>query len=313
MENFSFVIPVYNEEQNIPVLYQKITEEMKKIGDNWEIIFVNDGSKDRSLEVLQEFAKNDKRVKWIDLSRNFGHQAALTAGLDQATGDAVISLDCDMQDPPEIIGQMIEEWRKGYEIVYARRKNRQDAFLKKYTAIWYYQILYRFSETQIPRNVADFRLIDKVVLKELRTMTESSRYLRGMVSWLGFSHTFVDFDRPERLHGVAGYSWEKSLKLAMDGIMNFSLAPMKVAFWLGILFNMMGFLFLNYMLYDTIFKDAHYELIKWLTVAIFMATGLQYVLIWILGEYVGRIYEESKNRPVYVINKKGNLDENPDA
>ncbi len=312
MEKFSFVIPVYNEEQNIPVLYQKITEEMKSIGDNWEIIFVNDGSKDRSLDVLQEFAKNDKRVKWIDLSRNFGHQAALTAGLDQTTGDAIISMDCDMQDPPEIIGRMIEEWRKGYQIVYARRKNRKDSFLKKYTAIWYYQILYRFSETRIPRNVADFRLIDKVVLNELRSMTESSRYLRGMVSWLGFSYTFVDFDRPERLHGVAGYSWEKSMKLAMDGIMNFSLAPMKLAFWLGILFNIMGFLFLTFMLYDSIFKDVHYELIKWLTVAIFMAIGLQYVLLWILGEYVGRIYEESKNRPVYVISKKGNLDENPD-
>ena len=160
--------------------------------------------------------------------------------------------------------------------------------------------------------MADFRLIDKVVLNELRSMTESSRYLRGMVSWLGFSYTFVDFDRPERLHGVAGYSWEKSMKLAMDGIMNFSLAPMKLAFWLGILFNIMGFLFLTFMLYDSIFKDVHYELIKWLTVAIFMAIGLQYVLLWILGEYVGRIYEESKNRPVYVISKKGNLDENPD-
>lgn len=307
MEKYSFVIPSYNEALNIPVIYDKIAKEMEPISQSWEIIYVNDGSKDNSMEVLRDLSAKDERVKWIDLSRNFGHQAALTAGLDFANGDAVISMDCDMQDPPELIGQMIAEWKNGFKIVYARRKNRKDGFLKKTTAVWYYKILYKFSDTKIPRNVADFRLVDKVVLAELRTMTEHSRYLRGMVSWLGFSHTFVDFDRPERLHGQAGYTWGKSLKLAMDGIMNFSLAPMKLAFWLGVLFNVLGGLFLVYMTLDTIFNHVRYELIKWLTVAIFMAVGLQYVLLWIMGEYIGRIYEESKNRPVYIIRSKGNL------
>lgn len=308
MEKFSFVIPSYNEALNIPVIYEKIVREMEAISQNWEIIYVNDGSKDNTMEVLRDMSAKDERVKWIDLSRNFGHQAALTAGLDYANGDAVISMDCDMQDPPELIGQMISEWKKGFKIVYARRKNRKDGFLKKTTAVWYYKILYKFSDTKIPRNVADFRLVDKIVLTELRTMTEHSRYLRGMVSWLGFSHTFVDFDRPERLHGQAGYTWGKSLKLAMDGIMNFSLAPMKLAFWLGVLFNVLGGLFLLYMTLDTLINHVRYELIKWLTVAIFMAVGLQYVLLWIMGEYIGRIYEESKNRPVYIIRNKGNLE-----
>ncbi len=313
MEKISFVVPAYNEEKNIPLLYEKITELMRDAQVEWEMIFVNDGSMDNTLAVLKGYAQRDHRIKYINLSRNFGHQSALTAGLDKANGDAVISMDCDLQDPPEVVSQMIEKWREGYQIVYARRVNRQDNFLKKYTAIWYYKVLDRFSDTRIPRNVGDFRLIDKVVLMELRKMTEHSRYLRGMVAWLGFKHTFVDFDRPERLHGTPGYTWEKSIKLAMDGLLNFSLLPLKLGFLLGVFFVFLGLLFLAYMIFDTFVYQAKYELIKWLTVVIFMAFGGQFILIWILGEYVGRIYEESKERPVYIIHEIGNFDENTHA
>lgn len=307
MAQFSFVIPAFNEEENAPIVYPKLESIMAPIDKDWEIIFVNDGSRDRTMEVLRSLSDADPRVKWIDLSRNFGHQAALSAGLDYASGQAIISMDCDLQDPPEVVVEMIQKWNEGFKIVYARRSNRNDTFLKKVTAIWYYKLLYRFADTRIPRNVGDFRLIDRAVLLELQTLTERSRYLRGMVSWLGFSHTFVDFHRPERLHGNAGYTWNKSIKLAMDGLLNFSMAPMKLAFTLGILFNLLGLSFLAYMIYDSIANDSEYPLMKWLSVAIFMAVGLQYVLFWILGEYVGRIYEESKNRPVYVIRNKGNL------
>lgn len=313
MEKYSFVVPAYNEEKNIGILYDKLCNLMAEISQNWELIFVNDGSRDRTLDILKDLAKNDKRVKYIDLSRNFGHQAALTAGLDVCTGDAIISMDCDLQDPPEVVVKMIKKWKEGYAIVYARRQNRQDNFLKKYTAIWYYKLLDRFASVNIPRNVADFRLIDRKVLDKLSGMKEQSRYLRGMVAWLGFKYTFVDFDRPERLHGEAGYTWEKSIKLAMDGIMNFSMLPLKLGFLLGVFAIILGTGFLSYMIFDSVFYNTRYELIKWLTVVIFMAFGVQFILIWILGEYVGRIYEESKDRPVYIINEKGNFDENIDS
>jgi len=304
MEKISFVVPAYNEELNIPILYEKIVDEMQKFHQNWEIIFINDGSKDKTLEILKDFSKKDQRIKWIDLSRNFGHQSALTAGLDAATGDAIISMDCDLQDPPEVIGQMIEQWRKGYKIVYARRKNRQDNFLKKYTAIWYYKILYRFSDIQIPRNVADFRLVDREVLEILKNMKEKARYLRGMVAWTGFSHTFVDFERPERLYGISGYSWKKSWHLAMDGIMNFSMLPVKMAFWLGIILNSSAVLIAFYMIFNTLFTEKAYLLSQWALLLVLFGVGIQFFMFWFLGEYISRIYDQSKDRPLYIVKNK---------
>ncbi len=304
MEKISFVVPAYNEELNIPILYSKIVEEMQKFHNNWEIIFINDGSQDRTLAVLQKYAQEDKRIKWIDLSRNFGHQAALTAGLDMASGDAIISMDCDMQDPPEVIGQMIEEWRKGYKIVYARRKNRKDSFLKKYTAIWYYKILYRFSDIEIPRNVADFRLIDREVLEILKNMQEKARYLRGMVAWTGYSHTFIDFERPDRLYGVSGYSWKKSWHLAMDGIINFSLLPVKIAFWAGIFVNLFAFLLLVFLVLSSLLTQQVYSANQWTLLLILFMLGLQFFMFWFLGEYISRIYDQSKDRPLYIIRHK---------
>lgn len=307
---YSFVVPAYNEEENAPVLYTKIVQLMANIADDWELIYVNDGSRDNTLAILRDLAQKDKRVRYIDLSRNFGHQAALTAGLDASTGQAVISLDCDLQDPPELITEMIQKWQQGYDIVYARRRKRQDNFLKKYTAIWYYRLLDRFAEIKMPRNVGDFRLVDRKVQDYLTQMKEKAIYLRGMVAWLGFKTTYVEFDRPEREHGVPGYTWEKSIRLAMDGLLSFSLFPLKLGFVLGGFTIFIGFLFLTYMVFDTLANNAEYELIKWLSVAIFMAMGLQFIFMWLLGEYVGRIYEDTKRRPIYVINEKVNFEIN---
>jgi glycosyltransferase involved in cell wall biosynthesis len=282
---------------------------MKKHDRGFEIIFIDDGSRDKTKEVLTEMASNDKRLKIISLSRNFGHQAALTAGLNHAKGDAIISMDCDLQDPPEVIEQMIEKWKEGHDIVYARRKNRQDGFLKKHTALWYYKLLDRFSEVKIPRNVGDFRLIDKKVLIELLSMKEKAIYLRGMVAWMGYKYTFVDFDRPERIHGKTGYSWEKMIQLAMNGILNFSLLPLKIGFVIGTISIFLGFFFLIYMFFDAIINNSVYELIKWLAVVLFIFMGFIFILLWILGEYIGRIYNESKDRPTYIVNDKINITE----
>ena len=304
---YSFAIPVYNEEENIDLIYGKLIEVMKSISDNYEIIFINDGSRDTSLDYLKRLAEKDTRVRYINFSRNFGHQAALTAGYAHATGDAIVSLDCDLQDPPSLITEMIEEWKKGFEIVYARRKKRSDKFFKKQTALLYYKILDKFSDVKIPRNVGDFRLIDKKVLDVVNHMSEKSKYLRGMVAWVGFKHTFVDYDRPERIHGETNYTLKKMLQLSMDGIINFSSIPLKMGFVLGSLTIMVGTLFLMYMVGDMIINDSDYELYKWLVVMLFIFLGINFVLIWLLGEYIGRIYKESKNRPYYIINEKVNF------
>ncbi len=313
--NFSFIVPVYNEEKNIPLLYSGVNYLMEKIQQEWELIFVNDGSKDNSLQILREYSLKDKRVKYISLSRNFGHQIALTAGFDYVShqSDATISLDCDLQDPIEIIEEMINKWKEGYDIVYARRKNRYDSFLKKYSAIIYYKILDQFSEINIPINVGDFRLIDKKVLYNLKGMREKARYLRGMVAWLGFKAAFIDFERPERKYGNTNYTFKKMLNLAMDGLVNFSFLPLKIGLLLGMVSVNLGILMIFYMIGDIIINNADYPLYKWLVIILFIFIGFQFMLMWILGEYIARIYDESRQRPLYIVEEEINFNENSDA
>jgi len=307
---YSFVIPAYNEEKNIPLIYEKLNKLMSNISSDYEIIFVDDSSKDSSLKILEKISKHDKKVKVLSFSRNFGHQAALTAGMDYAQGNAIITMDCDLQDPPEIISQMIEKWKEGYEVVYARRKNRKDNFFKKYTAIVYYKVLDKFSDVKIPRNVGDFRLVDRNVLEALKGMKERARYLRGLVAWLGFKYTFVDYDRPERINGETNYTLLKMIRLAMDGILNFSLLPLKIGLVLGMLSMFTGGLFILYMLGDLLLHNTEYPLYKWITVVTLIFIGFQFILMWILGEYVGRIYDEAKARPLYVVRHKENFKDN---
>lgn len=312
METFSFVVPAFNEAKTIPKLYIRIIELMKKYEENWEVIFINDGSVDNTIEVVKKIAQQDKHVKLISLSRNFGHQAALSAGLSYATGDAVISLDCDLQDPPEVIEEMISKWRNGAMIVYARRKNfRKDNFLKRHASKVYYQTLDNFSNINIPRNVGDFRLVDKKVLQKIVNMPEKSRYLRGMVAWTGYQSEFVDYYRPDRELGDSGYSFRKLLKLGMDGLLNFSSLPLRMGFLLGVITMLVGMGFLTYMLGDIIIMNAKYELYKFLVVILFIFMGFMFMLMWILGEYIGRIYDETRNRPLFIIEEMKNLDLKP--
>ncbi len=305
---FSYIIPAFNEEENIKLVYERLLTLIKKLNSEYEIIFVDDGSRDNTKLELLKFAALDKNFKFISLTRNFGHQAALTAGLQHAKGDAVITMDCDLQDPPEVIESMIEKWKEGYDIVYARRKNfRTDNFIKKQASKVYYKVLTNISDINIPPNVGDFRLISKNVLNAINQMNEKSRYLRGMVAWTGFKYSFVDYYRPDREKGKPGYSLKKLVNLAINGFLNFSFVPLRIGLFLGIISIVIGLMFMAYQAYDAMVNDAHYYLYKWLVVALFILMGFMFMLIWIIGEYIGKIYNEVRSRPIYIISEKVNI------
>jgi len=301
----SFVIPVYNEEKNLLQLYKTVQQVLHSelSGFSYELIFVDDGSHDNSWQLLQKLAHADACVRALQFTRNFGHQAALTAGYNVARGDAIITLDADMQDPPEIIVRMIKKWQESSMIVYARRVIRNDGFIKKLTARLFYRLLDTVSDVHMPRNVGDFRLIDKQVLKVINACPERARYLRGMVAWTGFKCAFVDFDRPERFAGSTGYTWTKMLKLAFDGLTSFSLFPLKIAAFIGALVVITGSLMFAYITFDTLFFGKHYPLFKWLVTALYIFMGVQFFLLWLLGEYIGRMYDQTKGRPLYILQK----------
>ena len=305
---YTFIIPAYNEQDNIPAIYERVVKLIENETLDFEIIFINDGSVDNTLSVLKTVSGKDKRVKIIDFTRNFGHQTALSAGMKYACGQAIISMDCDLQDPPEVIQGLIDKWKEGFKIVYARRTNfRKDNFIKKIGSKIYYKSLKRFSKIEIPENVGDFRLIDKCVLRELNKMPEHSRYLRGMVAWTGFKHTFVEYYRPDRAEGKSAYTLSKLAGLGMDGILNFSSIPLKIGFYVGVISFFTGIGLLAYQIFDFLFNHAYYHLYKWLIVLIFIFKGLLFMLVWILGEYIGKIYNEVRNRPLYILNETINL------
>ena len=304
----SLVIPAYREEKNIPLIYTEIDRVLLDIKSyDFEIIFVNDGSPDSTWLEIAKLAKKDKRVKWINLSRNFGHQAALTAGLEVASWDAIVSMDADMQHPVSVSKKMIGKWEEGFEVVYARVTDRDVWFLKKHCSTIYYKFLSQISDTDIPRNVGDFRLIDKKVLEAFLDLSEKDRYIRGMVAWLGFKTGFVDFKIPKRLHGTSSYTLRKMFKLAMDGILNFSMFPLRIWFIIGSMMIVISWLFFLYMVFDTFINSVPYPLFKWLSVFAFWFMGLQFIFIWIVWEYVGRIYNETRDRPVYIVSDRINI------
>lgn len=307
----SFVIPAFNEEKNVNIIYSRLKTLMTEINVPFEIIFVNDGSIDNTLNTLKQMSEADRKVKVISFSRNFGHQAALTAGLKYANGNAIISMDCDLQDPPEVITEMFQKWKEGFDIVYARRLNyRKDSWLKNIGSKIYYQLLSKFSFVDIPRNVGDFRLIDRSVLLEINNMPEQSRYLRGMVAWTGFKHTFVDYHRPDRKDGISAYSIGKLARLGMDGMLNFSVLPLRLGFYMGLITIILGIALLFYQIGDSLINNAYYHLYKWLIVIVFIFMGFMFMLIWIIGEYIGRIFNEVRSRPIFIIKERLNIDDN---
>jgi len=301
-KNISIIIPVYNEQENIPTVYTQVTAVMQSLAAvyDYEFIFVNDGSKDSSWPLLAQLSQADDKVRALHFSRNFGHQAALSAGYAHAHGDAVITMDADLQDPPTLLLEMIKRWEQGAQIVYARRIDRNDTFLKRWSAYMYYKILDSVADVMIPRNVGDFRLLDAQVVHLINNMPERARYLRGLVAWTGFAHAFVDFKRPDRAAGITGYTWKKMFRLAFDGLTGFSTMPLKVALYLGVVMMAISSTLFGYLCVTALFGAAH-GLVAWGIAAIIFCMGMQSLCIWMLGEYIGRIYEQQKERPLFIV------------
>lgn len=306
---YSIVVPLFNEEEVLHKLYERLISLIEVLAEPTEVLFVNDGSRDRTLDILRTLAAADSRIRFLSFSRNFGHQAALSAGLAYTSGKAVISMDGDLQDPPEIIVQLIERWKQGYDVVYARRQNyRKDNAVKRLGTRMFYSVSRRFSNFEIPGNVGDFRLLDRKVVEEINTMPEKSRYLRGMVAWTGYPHAFVDYHRPDRTKGESAYTLSKLVKLALDGVFNFSFLPLKLGLYVGVFSILFGTFFLGYMFYVQLIETFRYQLYMFLIVVLFIFMGFLFILLWLIGEYIGRIYDQVRDRPVYVIDEKANFD-----
>lgn len=295
----SLIIPVFNEEGNILALYRELKKNLKNVP--CEIIFINDGSMDKSQKVIEELRKKDDSIRLINLSRNFGHQVAITCGIDFAKGDAAIIMDADLQDPPNLIPKMIEKWQQGFDVVYGiRRERKGENFIKISTAIVFYKLINILSGTKIPQNVGDFRLISKKVIDILKTTREYQRFLRGMISWVGFNQTGIEFERQERHAGKSKYSTLSMLKLAADALLSFSFFPLRVASFLGIMTATGAIVFIFYTLYVTAGGQTVKGWSSTIVIILFLGS-IQLIATGIIGEYLGRIYEEVKKRPLYII------------
>ena len=304
----SLVIPIYFEEELIPELHKRLQQLILDLDPiyNFEIIFVNDGSTDKSLQLLRQICSFDSLYKLINLSRNFGHQLAITAGIDHATGDAVIVMDGDLQDPPEFIPTLLEKWSEGYQVVYAIRESRNgESFLKKITANLFYRLLDKLTDIEIPRNVGDFRIMDRCVVNELLRLRESSRYIRGLVSWIGFSQCGVTYRRDARYAGKTKYSLSKMFKLAADGIINFSEKPLYLASYIGFFISLISLIW-GISIFYNYFLGNFTGVLGWssIMVSILFIGGLQIAFIGLIGLYLGRTYGEVRNRPLYIISDK---------
>ena len=302
------VIPSYNEERNVGIMHERLTKTLSEITDSYEMIFVNDCSKDQTLLRIKELAERDSHVKYLSFSRNFGHQIAVSAGLDFCTGEAVVIIDGDLQDPPELISKMYERYKEGYKVVYAKRKTREgETWFKKATAKIFYRLLASMTSIDIPVDVGDFRLIDRVIVEHLRNMPEKSKYIRGQIAWIGYKQTFVEYHRDARLYGTTNYPLKKMLRFALDGITAFSDKPLKIASGLGIFSAIVSLLALVYALVSHF--CFHATITGWtsLILSVLFIGGVQLITIGIIGEYIARINNDVRNRPLYILDEK-NID-----
>jgi len=303
-KHISYIFPIYNESENIDLLYETIDDLLaqRSRAYDFEIIFVNDGSRDDSLARLYSIQEKDPRVSVINFSRNFGHQLAVTAGLDHTTGDAVIIMDSDMQDPPKVSFELIDKWEEGYDVVYAQRRSRKDSFFKKLSADLFYRILQKLADIDIPRNTGDFRLLDRRVVDVMKQFKEHHRFLRGMVSFVGFKQVAVQFDRDERHAGETGYPFSKMLSFAADGIFSFSVFPLRLISRFGYAFSFVSFLGIIYAILAKL-ADPKAVVPGWtfIVIAILLVGGMQLIMLGVLGSYLGRVYTEAQGRPLYII------------
>ena len=311
MNKISVVIPMYYEEDVAQECYDRMTKVLSKIKNyDYEIIFVNDGSKDKTLEILENIAKKDNNVKVISFARNFGHQCAVTAGLKYVTGDAIVIIDADLQDPPELIPDMLKLWEDGNEVIYGKRKTRDgESKFKLLTAKMFYNTLNALSDVEIPKDTGDFRLVDRKVVDVVNSLPEHNKFLRGLFSWVGFKQKAFEYERKERFAGKTKYPIKKMLKLASDGIISFSTKPLKLVGGLGILSIVISILVLIYSILSYAFKWNNITP-GWTSLMVVMTFlgGMILVSLWMIGEYIARIYDECKARPQYIIDKTINID-----
>jgi glycosyltransferase involved in cell wall biosynthesis len=303
---YSIIVPVFNEEAVLPLLLRRLDLLLARLDGPAEVIFVDDGSSDTGPIVLQAFARRDPRFRYIGLSRNFGHQIAITAGMDAAQGDAVVVMDADLQDPPEVVEEMIAKWKEGYHVVYARRLSRAgESHFKRFTAHLFYRLLGRMSSVGIPADVGDFRLIDRKVLEALRQMPERDRFVRGMIAWLGFEQAEVTFHRLERAAGETKYPLWKMARLAASAALGFSDAPLRLAIWCGLAVSGLALLYGLYVLALWMSNDSHL-VAGWSSTIIIVSLlcGMNMLMTGIVGLYVGRIHAEAKRRPLYVVSTR---------
>lgn len=301
----SIVIPIFNEEDTIPELYNRIKKVIDSINDSTEVIFIDDGCSDNSFKMLEEINRNNNRMKILRFSRNFGHQVAITAGIYHAKGDAVVIIDGDLQDPPELILDMLKLWKDGYQIIYGKRKQRKrETTFKLFTAKAFYKLINMLSEIKIPFDTGDFRLMDRKAVDALNSMSEQYRFVRGMVSWVGFKQKEYLYDRDARYAGQTKYPFKKMFRLALNAIFSFSTIPLKVATWLGIIVSLFSLLGILYVVALRVFTDSLVPGWTALFTAILFIGGIQLFTLGIIGEYIGRIYGEVKKRPLYIIQDK---------
>lgn len=299
---FSVIAPIYNELENIPELYPRIRDVMDQTGESWELVLVDDGSTDGSTDVMRKLAENDPRVRPVIFARNFGHQIAVTAGLDYARGDAVVIIDADLQDPPEVILDLIAKWREGYEVVYAVREERAgESWFKKTTASLFYRVIYRITDVNIPLDTGDFRLMDKKVVDVMRQMREKHRFLRGMSSWVGFRQIGVPYKRKPRYAGETKYPLKKMIRLALNAVTSFSYFPLQLATYIGFVAAGLSVIAIPVVAILRLTTGATLEGQATTLIMVLFLGGVQLISLGIIGEYIGRIYDEAKGRPLYVV------------
>jgi glycosyltransferase involved in cell wall biosynthesis len=306
LELLSVTAPVLNEEAVLPAFYERVCAALE--GVEFELVLVDDGSTDGTREILRNLAAEDSRVKLVELSRNFGYQAAVAAGIDHCRGDAVVTIDADLQDPPELIGELIEEWRAGSEVVYGvRRARRGESRLKLATARWFSAIFRRLAELDLPANAGDFRLLDRRAVEALRMMPERNRFMRGMTVWVGYRQSSVEYDRQPRAAGGSRYRWRTLLRISLDAISSFSHTPLQIATLVGFAVSFLAFLGIPYVIVNRVL-GFYVEGVSTLLFAILLLGGIQLITLGIIGEYISRIYDEVKRRPLYIVDQRVNVE-----
>lgn len=298
----SIVVPFYNEEENVEALYEHLRPVLDAESPFWELVCINDGSTDQTLTALQALRQNDRRVLILDLSRNFGKEAALTAGLDHANGDVVIPFDADLQDPPDVIPQLLAQWRDGYDVVNAVRLSREgESWLKRASAHAFYRIINRMSDVEIPADTGDFRLLSRRVINAVKTLPERRRFMKGLFAWVGFRSTNIYYHREPRLAGKTSWNYWRLWNFAVEGITSFSQVPLQLASYLGFMVSALAFVYAIYLIISTLIYGSSVKGYPSMMVTLLFLGGIQLIALGVIGEYLGRIYEESKQRPIYLL------------